>query len=242
LIFTCITGKNDVLLKAISDLYFHDGDNIADVTYGKGAFWKKTDLSIYNFKGTDLKTGIDFRKLPYSNASQDIVVLDPPYAHTPGKMMVDKTYNNEATTKGMYHKDIINLYKDGMTEAGRVLKIGGYLLVKCQDEIESSKQKWSHIELYQIALDLDFYAKDLFVLQQPHPPVVQIKTQQHARKNHSYMWVFEKRAVNTKQNYCCICGEEVMGKETLKCDVCGEVLCYYCYFKNEGICTTCKSK
>lgn len=60
------------------------------------------------------------------------------------------------------------------------------------DEIESSIQRWSHIELYEIALRLKFYAKDLFVLTQKSRPCIQHKKQQHARKNHSYLWVFKK--------------------------------------------------
>lgn len=174
----------------MSKLYLQDKAKIADVTYGKGAFWKKIDLTKYDFIGTDLKNGIDFRNLPYNNNSLDIIVLDPPYAHNPGNMMVNSTYNNDST-KGMYHQDIIDLYTDGIKEAKRVLKPNGFLLVKCQDEIKLSVQKWSHIEIYNNALNLGFYAKDLFVLHQQNKPVVQIKTQKHARKNHSYLWVFK---------------------------------------------------
>ena len=239
-IYTCYTGKNDVLFEKISKLYFKPGIIIKDVTYGMGAFWKRTNLEQYNFQGTDLKTGVDFRKLPYDNDSVDVVILDPPYAHTPGNMMVDKTYNNAATTKGMYHKDIMKLYADGMKESYRVIRNDGYLMVKCQDEIESSKQKWSHIEIYGEAMKLGYYAKDLFVLHQDKNPIIQHK-QQHARKNHSYLWVFKKQVIKTKEKYCVSCEEKIYGKETLQCDICGEPMCYYCYFKNEGACTSCNN-
>lgn len=191
-IYTCVQDKNAELLKNVGELYFKKGMRIAYVTYGKGAFWKKTDLDAYVFYPSDLKTGVDFKKLPYVNDSLDVVVLDPPYVHNPGKMFVDTTYNNAATTKGFYHKDIMNLYTDGMAEAFRVLKKNGFLLVKCQDQIESSKQKWSHIEIYQNAIDLGYYAKDMFVLHQENKPHIQYKPQQHARRNHSYLWVFMK--------------------------------------------------
>jgi 16S rRNA G966 N2-methylase RsmD len=191
-VYTCYQGKNADLIKHVSSLYFSDEMKIADVTWGKGAFWKKTDTSIYDFYPSDLKTGVDFRSLPYEDESFDVLVLDPPYAHNPGKMFVDATYNNAATTSGMYHKDIIELYSKGMIEAYRVLKSKGLLLVKCQDEIESAKQKWSHIEIYNIALKLGYYAKDLFVLHQDTKPYIQHKNQKHARKNHSYLWAFIK--------------------------------------------------
>lgn len=136
---------------------------------------------------------LDFDELIKKYDSDDtLFYLDPPYIHNPGKMFVDTTYNNAATTKGFYHKDIINLYTDGMVEAFRVLKKNGFLLVKCQDQIESSKQKWSHIEIYQNAIDLGYYAKDMFVLHQENKPHIQYKPQQHARRNHSYLWVFIK--------------------------------------------------
>lgn len=192
MVYTCYSGANADLIEHVSELYLKDNINIADVTYGKGAFWKKIDLSKYIFNGTDIIMGVDFRKLPYENNTYDAVVLDPPYAHNPGRMMVDKTYNNAATTKGFYHSDIINLYKEGMIEAYRVLKTKGMLWVKCQDEIECSKQKWSHIEIFNIAQELGYYAKDLFVLHQDKNPIVQYKEQKHARKNHSYLWVFIK--------------------------------------------------
>jgi hypothetical protein len=92
----------------------------------------------------------------------------------------------------MYHDDILDLYTSGMSEAWRVLKWGGYLWVKCKDELESSTQRWSHIELFLIAVELGFYAKDLFILTQTQNPIIQHKAQQHSRKNHSYLWVFEK--------------------------------------------------
>ena len=41
-----------------------------------------------------------------------------------------------------------------MKEAVRILKTNGLLLVKCQDEIESGRQHWSHIELLEIARKL----------------------------------------------------------------------------------------
>jgi len=198
-IFTSILGTNAVLLEEISKLYFEYGDSIADVTYGKGVFWKNINLEDYTFSPSDLvtcpDTPYDFRKLPYKNESFDCVVFDPPYMHTVGKPMVDANYKNSATTKNMYHSDIMKLYHDGMVEAKRILKLGGIMLVKCQDEIESGYQRWSHIDIYNIATKLQLYGKDLFVLTRNGNPPIQYK-QQHARKKHSYMWIFK----NIKQD------------------------------------------
>jgi hypothetical protein len=193
-VFSSITGDNSVLISQVAKLYLKPGDVVADVTYGKGIFWKKIDVDQFEFHSSDLLTcenKYDFRKLPYPKGVFDIMVLDPPYSHHPGKMMVNDNYKNAETTKNMYHRDIIKLYRDGMAEAKRVLKNpGGMLWVKCKDEIESSYQRWSHIELYNIAVNLGFFAKDFFVLTQKNNPYIQHE-QQHSRKNFSMLWIFK---------------------------------------------------
>jgi len=57
---------------------------VADVTYGKGVFWKDIPKDRYKLLPTDLKDGVDCRNLPYKDGEIDCVVFDPPYMHTPG--------------------------------------------------------------------------------------------------------------------------------------------------------------
>jgi len=195
-VYTAYIGNNDILFEEVAKLYLCIGDKIADITWGKGVFWKNIDLSKYFLSKSDLITcpdsPYDFKNLPYNNEEFDKVVFDPPYAHNPGNMIVNNSYKNKETTKGFYHKDIIELYKKGMEESYRILKKNGILFVKCQDEIETSKQKYSHIEIFNIANKIGFYSKDFFVLLRLNKPVIQYKKQKHARKNHSYLWVFQK--------------------------------------------------
>lgn len=187
-IYTVCQGRNSGLIKNVTKLYFNEGDKVADVTYGKGAFWREIDLSKYEVVGTDLKTGTDFRKLPYENNSFNHSVIDPPYARiTNLKGMVD-CYN---TTRFTTHEEIIKLYEDGLKELVRITKDNGYILCKCQDEICGGKQRWSHIEILDIANKLGLYAKDLFILVNNSKPKP-IHKQQHARKTHSYLWIFQK--------------------------------------------------
>lgn len=194
-LYTSFTGDNSDLIKEVAAFYLRPGMRVADVTWGKGVFWKKVDLTQYDFHPSDIKTHenkYDFRQLPYETESFDAVILDPPYAHNPGRMIINDSYQNAETTKGMYHDDITDLYADGMKEARRILKKEALLWVKCKDEVESSYQRWSHIEILLIALKLGFFGKDLFVFTQLQKPAIQHKNQQHARKNHSYLWVFKK--------------------------------------------------
>lgn len=187
-IYTVYQGSNSGLIKNVSELYFKEGDRIADVTWGKGVFWKEIDKSKFQIVGSDIKTGVDFRKSPYENESFNHSVIDPPYARiTNLKGMVD-CYN---TTRFTTHSEIIQLYKDGLNELVRITKQGGFILCKCQDEVCGCKQKWSHIEIYNIAMELGLYGKDLFILVNEKKPKPQHK-QQHARKIHSYLWIFQK--------------------------------------------------
>lgn len=192
-------SDNADMIAAAMKLYAPDKAVIADVTYGKGAFWTKTDLSPYTFLSSDIRPMrgcqcvSDFRDLPYEDESINIVVLDPPYIHNPGNHQSDGRYGNKATTTGLYHEGIIKLYKEGMEEAVRVLRPGGQLWVKCKDEIEAGKQRWSHIELHNIACELGLYPKDLLILcPQSSTSTLRWARQLHARKVHSYLWIFWK--------------------------------------------------
>jgi methylase of polypeptide subunit release factors len=193
IVLTACQGTNADLIAEVARLYIKHGQKVCDPTFGKGVFWAKLDRSQFELSASDLITTEvkhDLRKLPYPDSTFDHFVFDPPYAHWPGKMRVEECYQNTLTTKAHSHDAILNLYRDGMVEARRVLKDRGMLWVKCQDEIEHGHQRWSHIEIKEIASALGFEAVDLFVLLQNTQPVYRHVAQKHARKNHSYMWMF----------------------------------------------------
>ena len=130
-------------------------------------------------------------------------MFDPPYIYNPKdtvKESISSPYRVNETGLGLTTTSaVLDLYKDGMKEAGRVLRTLGFLIVKCQDQIESNKQKWMHIDIYNYATkELEMYAKDLFVLVQRGQPAIRWPIQYHARKNHSYLWVFKKTRAKRK--------------------------------------------
>jgi hypothetical protein len=198
-----IQGGNAELVVNAARLYIPDGAIVADVTYGKGAFWRRAKHSRFRLLTSDLDpsfggAGIkaDCRALPYRDSSIDVVVLDPPYIAYPGKHLTDHRFNNAATTPRLYHDGVIQLYTDAMTEADRVLRPGGFLWVKCKDEVSHDRQNWSHIQIYEHATKLGLYGRDLFVLvaRNPATSMGTWNRQLHARKTHSFMWIFEKDA------------------------------------------------
>jgi hypothetical protein len=192
-----VYGNNADLIAEVSTLYAKPGVRIADVTFGKGVFWRNTpDLDV---TGSDLKTvpdrPYDFTSLPYKDGEFDIAVIDPPYIHSPGNHVTDNRYQNAATTKGFYHKDIrAKLYVAGMRECMRIVKPeGGQVWVKCKDQVQSGLQRWAHVEMCSDAVQLGLYPRDLFILiAKARTPGGRWSVQHHARKPQSYLWVFER--------------------------------------------------
>lgn len=213
LILSSQSGENSDLFSQILKLHVSKGAKIADVTFGKGVFWRKINLSDYRLFPTDIKTGVDCRRLPYAENEMDCVVLDPPYME--GLYRSDDSLAGKGTHEAFqenysngerpqkisakWHDAVLEMYVQAAIEAKRVLRDGGALIVKCQDEVSAGVQRLTHVEIILNLNLLGFYAKDLFVLTRSNRPgVTRILKQLHARKNHSYFVVFVKGATKSK--------------------------------------------
>ena len=202
LVFSAQLGTNDELFPKILSLYVAPGSTVADVTYGKGVFWKQVPRTLYRVLASDIETGVDCRSLPYKDASVDCVVLDPPYMHTPGgtahvgHQNYEHYYKNNSASNGSgkkYHEAVLDLYFAAGDEARRVLKSEGITIVKCADEVCANQQRLTHAELINEYAKKGFVVEDLFILlRQNRPGVSRVIKQVHARKNHSYFLVFRK--------------------------------------------------
>lgn len=189
IVLTATTGTNADLLPSIFRLYVPEGSRVADVTYGRGVFWQQIDQTKYEMLTTDLMTGVDFCDLPYEGQSIDALIFDPPYMHGGGKVggkgikeSINRCYRNANTS----HESVVRLYAGGILESARVLRKRGVIIVKCQDEIESGKQRLSHVEIIQLLELLGFEVVDQFVLVQETVPTMRHNYQKSARKNHSH--------------------------------------------------------
>ncbi len=196
IVLTAKVGTNADLFPNVLAIYVPPKARVLDMTWGKGVFWRNVDTSVYDLTRNDLlesaDTHEDFRKMSFPNESFDAVVLDPPYMRTNNKpgIMASNYRNQDINLRT--HAAIIELYRDGATEAWRLLHDGGVLIIKCQDEVESRRQRWTHVEL--MSLD-GFLCEDLFVLVRKGLPLRGRcqDVQQHGRKNHSFFVILRKR-------------------------------------------------
>ena len=223
LITSAFQGTNGQIFPDILKLHVPKGSKIADVTYGKGVFWKNVSMenyklfisdidlkkNIYRVKNSEITgTKTDCTNLPYKDESIDCVVLDPPYMeglyrkdelHMAGSgthSTFRQNYSNAKATKvgPKWHDAVTDLYVRAGIEGKRVLKNKGTFIVKCQDEVSANKQRLTHVEIITAFESMGFYTKDIFVLVRNNKPnVSRIKRQEHARKNHSYFIIFKKQ-------------------------------------------------
>ncbi len=207
LVLSAHVGTNADVFPHILALHVPEGSIVADVTYGKGVFWRNVPKGKYVVRISDIADGTDCRDLPYETGSIDCVVLDPPYmegffrkkkSQKAGsgshKAFQDHYSNGDEKVEGpKWHAAVLELYFSAGIEARRVLRDGGVLIVKCQDEVSANRQHLTHVEIINEYERMGFYTKDLFVvLRTNRPGVSRLKKQVHARKNHSYFLVFVK--------------------------------------------------
>ena len=202
LVFSAYHGTNDLLFPVVMRLYVKPGSKVADITYGRGVFWKSVPKGLYELKATDLKRGVDCRNLPYEDSALDCVVFDPPYMHTPGggahtnHQNYESYYRNNETPNGLtqkYHEAVLELYSQTAVEVRRVLRDEGIFVVKCADEVCANRQRLTHVEIINDYATKGLVAEDIFVLVRASKPgMSRVVKQVHARKNHSYFLVFRK--------------------------------------------------
>lgn len=202
-------ADNAEVFPQLLSLHVERGSVVADLTYGRGVFWRNVPSDAYRLLKSDLKLGQTWTNLPYADASVDAVVFDPPYmeglyrrsakslAGSGTHSAFQQAYSNSSLQKPggrKYHDAVLEAYLSVVPEVKRVLRKGGSFIVKCQDEVSANRQKLTHVELIWAFEHHGFYCKDLFVVVRRNAPVVsRLIKQEHARKNHSYFLVFVRQ-------------------------------------------------
>lgn len=202
-----VYDTNYEVIKNIMELYKIDRFDL-DCTYSTGNFWKglptpthKTDL----YPSNDETIEANSENLPFENESMRSIMYDPPFVIV-GKTFKENKEGSSVIAKRFFgytkYDYLKNNYYNTLKELFRVCEKGGFVVVKCQDTVSGGKNHFSHVMVMNMALELGFYPKDMFIL----TAKMRINSfggrwnkQEHARKYHSYFWVFEK--IKPKVNY-----------------------------------------
>jgi len=165
-----------------------------DPTYSKGKFYKglpepkirgdvnpQCDSSIF-CDSTNLES--------FESESIDSIMFDPPFCFGIHGKTLDNIMAKRFTMFDTF-SSLHRMYQDSLKEFYRVLKKNGILVFKCQDYTDS-KTTITHCLVYNWAVALGFYAKDLFILINESRIWNPGLKQRHSRKCHSYFWVLQK--------------------------------------------------
>ena len=215
-VMSATVDDNTMIFPEILNLHVPSGSTIADITYGKGVFWRRVENGKYKVLGTDLKTGTRWDALPHEDQSIDAVIFDPPYMEGLYRKSKEEmagsgshaafrsfySHGEESKEGRKWHDAVLEAYLSALPEVRRILKPGGKFIVKCQDEVSANRQKLTHVELIWAMEAAGFYCKDLFVCVRRNKPVIsRLIKQVHARKNHSYFLVFERQDKQRELSY-----------------------------------------
>jgi SAM-dependent methyltransferase len=174
---------------------------ILDATVNAGRFWKGSRRPVI---GVDVNPAFrptvvaDNRRLPFGDASFDVIVYDPPHIPNQGRDR-GKDFN---TRFGLVLKspavngyNLTHLYAPFAREAYRVLQPEGLLLCKIADYVHGHRYQWAHIELLKAATAVGFTACDCIIKVRRGPITdPRWKKAHHARRQHCYWLVFRKSA------------------------------------------------
>ena len=189
-----VYDSQDEILKGIIQLYCPGGFTL-DPTYSTGVFYKNIQPPLLKFDLNPQVEGVqqaNCTELPLGTNSVSSIVFDPPFMFGTHGQTKNNIMNKRFTMFDSY-PELCIMYQDSLKEFNRILKRKGILVFKCQDYTDS-KTTMTHCLVYQWAVELGFYAKDLFILVSSRGRIYNPKLiQRHARKFHSYLWIFEKK-------------------------------------------------
>jgi hypothetical protein len=194
LVGSVIGGTNADLIAAIAPTYL-EGNSVLDVTYGRGGWWTRYQPHPFTFHDIAVD-GVDFRHLPESDGSVDVVCYDPPYIPAGGQGTTTAPEYRERFGLAIYRSqaELDQLIQDGLAEVARVART--WVLVKCCDYVNARHFTLGHRKVLDAADKLGLTDNgdpwDLIIHHTgPGPGGHNIYTPLRARRHHSYLLVFQ---------------------------------------------------
>lgn len=173
------------------------GPVVMDVTFGRGTWWhwRRPEMQM-RFIAHDLKVnGVDFRWLPESDESVDVVAYDPPYVSQGGRSTSTIPERNDRYGLDSQYESPESLQRyinDGLSECVRVLRPQGLVLAKTMNYISSGKLWLGEHHTITHGLSLGLVVEDIAVHLGDPGPQPKRDVQKHLRSNSSRLVVFRK--------------------------------------------------
>lgn len=197
-------GKSSQCVQDIFSLHFPRAGSVLDTTWGKGRFWDwQHNLDVV---GCDVDTqsgakiNCDYRSLPFTEKSFDVLVFDPPFIFTPGINRIigtkrfftggepvgpeQRTWSKQLIAKPTNPADLLAHTQRIIEQAVKISRQG--LVIKGQDLIVNKADWWSYNTM-KIAEDVGIGLPADLLIQ--HSPSYRMrdprwKNQYHFRRSH----------------------------------------------------------
>jgi ubiquinone/menaquinone biosynthesis C-methylase UbiE len=197
---------NGHLIADVAKLYLRKDHRILDVTFGLGVWWSMwqpdhlvaSDIKPGLGAGygavplddtIDFHPGVDFRNLPFVDSEFDVVAFDPPYK-------LNGTDQGEGARYGVHipqeWRAKMQMIREGITECARVVRKGGKVLMKCQDQVCSGKVRFQTIDFTNHAHAVGLDLIDRFDYYGGYRAQPDGRRQVHARGRGSTLLIFER--------------------------------------------------
>lgn len=199
--------SQDVLLKHILMLYVKKNHFDCDLTYSIGNFYKEIPAPEWKFDKFPQVNERGERPLPLDDVNEHVeeeslhsVVVDLPFI----VKKLDEDQEDTAIITDRFdrfdtYEELVEANQSIIETASRLLRDEGFLIMKTQDSNSSGNQIWTHTLVEDIAEKNGLVVEDLFICinadENGDPrflPIRKTYTQKHARKVHTYFYVFKK--------------------------------------------------
>ena len=201
-IISSVSNNQDLILSQILRLYIPSFRFECDLTYSIGNFYKKIPQPQLKYdkypKADDIKPLEDFYNI--DNCSVHSIVIDLPFIVKPNawksKSKMAERFSCFPSVKELYKAN------DEMLQlANAKLAKNGILVMKTMDFNYGGKQHWVGNYVQNKAVEVGFRLEDMFILEAKNKMLSNTHTiQRHARKYHSYFFVFRKVKKYTRKS------------------------------------------